>query len=105
MHLKTVLFRIGKTRRDADIGDNPLMYFRARLAQTGEDVTFIARGRHLKAIPAAGLRYVCDITRTFRLLGSSRSELVETTTNFEGETIESRLARRRHNWTPEAVQR
>ena len=32
-----------------------------------------------------------------------RSELVETATNFDGETTESRLARRRRNWTPEAV--
>ena len=32
-----------------------------------------------------------------------RSQLVETATNFEGETTENRLARRRRNWTPEAV--
>ena len=32
-----------------------------------------------------------------------RSELVETATNFDGETTESRLARRRRNWTPDAV--
>lgn len=31
-------------------------YFGARLAAAGEDVTFIARGRHLEAIRAAGLR-------------------------------------------------
>ncbi|HET9413722.1 MAG TPA: hypothetical protein VFO74_06320 [Pseudolabrys sp.] len=31
-----------------------------------------------------------------------RSRLVETTTDFEGETTENRLARRRRNWTPEA---
>jgi len=32
-----------------------------------------------------------------------RSQLVETTTSFEGETTENRMARRRRNWTPEAV--
>ena len=32
-----------------------------------------------------------------------RSELVETATDFEGETPEERLARRRRNWTPGAV--
>lgn len=31
-------------------------YFGARLAQAGEDVTFIARGEHLRAIKAKGLR-------------------------------------------------
>lgn len=31
-------------------------YFGARLAQAGEDVTFIARGEHLRAIRAGGLR-------------------------------------------------
>lgn len=31
-----------------------------------------------------------------------RSRLIETTTDFEGETTENRLARRRRNWTPEA---
>ena len=31
-------------------------YFGARLAQAGEDVTFIARGRHLQAIQENGLR-------------------------------------------------
>ena len=31
-------------------------YFGGRLAQAGEDVTFIARGEHLKAIRASGLR-------------------------------------------------
>ena|SRR5215475_13064105 len=29
-----------------------------------------------------------------------RAELVETATDFEGETTEDRLARRRRNWTP-----
>ena len=31
-------------------------YFGGRLAQAGEDVTFIARGEHLRAIKASGLR-------------------------------------------------
>jgi hypothetical protein len=31
-----------------------------------------------------------------------RSELVQAAADFEGESIESRLARRRRNWTPEA---
>src|SRR5215467_2997072 len=31
-------------------------YFGGRLAQSGEDVTFIARGEHLRAIKANGLR-------------------------------------------------
>src|ERR1041384_6034272 len=31
-------------------------YFGARLAQAGEDVTFIARGEHLRAIRAYGLK-------------------------------------------------
>lgn len=32
-----------------------------------------------------------------------RSELAESATDFEGESMESRLARRRRNWTPEAT--
>ena len=32
-----------------------------------------------------------------------RSELDETATDFEGETTDSRLARRRRNWTPQAT--
>jgi hypothetical protein len=32
-----------------------------------------------------------------------RTELVEAAADFEGETTESRLARRRRNWTPGAV--
>jgi len=31
-------------------------YFGGRLAQAGEDITFIARGEHLQAICAHGLR-------------------------------------------------
>ena len=32
-----------------------------------------------------------------------RAELVEAPTDFEGETTENRLARRRRNWTPEGA--
>jgi hypothetical protein len=32
-----------------------------------------------------------------------RSQFVEAATNFEGETTENRLARRRRNWTPESI--
>src|SRR5262249_17918153 len=32
-----------------------------------------------------------------------KSQLAEGATNFEGETTDNRLARRRRNWTPEAV--
>ena len=32
-----------------------------------------------------------------------RSELVETAADFEGETTETRLARRQRNWTPQAI--
>ncbi|MEZ5832526.1 MAG: hypothetical protein R3D05_15240 [Dongiaceae bacterium] len=32
-----------------------------------------------------------------------RADLIETATDFEGETTEDRLARRRRNWTPSAV--
>jgi len=31
-------------------------YFGGKLGQAGEDVTFIARGKHLEAIQASGLR-------------------------------------------------
>ena len=34
-----------------------------------------------------------------------RTQLVQTATDFEGETRENRLDRRRRNWTPEAVGR
>jgi len=58
------------------------------------------------AIPIAtctieGIRYAVLNANTFEDV--VRSELIETATNFEGETIENRLARRRRNWTPEAV--
>jgi hypothetical protein len=48
-----------------------------------------------------GTRYAVFNINTFDEL--DRSQLVETATNFEGETTENRLARRRRNWTPEAV--
>jgi hypothetical protein len=48
-----------------------------------------------------GIRYAVFNVNTFE--GMDRSQLVETATNFEGETTESRLARRRRNWTPEAI--
>ena len=44
-------------------------------------------------------RYAVLNVNTFD--GLDRSQLVETATDFEGETIENRLARRRRNWTPE----
>ena len=34
-------------------------YYGGRLAQAGEDVTFIARGEHLRAIRTTGLRVDC----------------------------------------------
>jgi hypothetical protein len=48
-----------------------------------------------------GIRYAVFNVNTFDDV--DRSELVETATDFEGETKESRLARRRRNWTPEAA--
>jgi hypothetical protein len=48
-----------------------------------------------------GIRYAVLNVNTFDNV--DRSELIETATNFGGETIENRLARRRRNWTPEAV--
>jgi len=48
-----------------------------------------------------GIRYAVFNINTFDDL--DRSQLVETATNFEGETTENRLARRRRNWTPEVV--
>jgi hypothetical protein len=48
-----------------------------------------------------GLRYAVFNVNTFDNV--DRWELVETATNFDGETTENRLARRRRNWTPEAV--
>jgi hypothetical protein len=48
-----------------------------------------------------GIRYAVFNVNTFDDV--DRSQLVETAANFEGETTENRLARRRLNWTPEAV--
>jgi hypothetical protein len=48
-----------------------------------------------------GIRYAVFNVNMFDDV--DRSELVETATNFEGETTENRLTRRRRNWTPEAV--
>jgi hypothetical protein len=48
-----------------------------------------------------GSRYAVLNVNTFDDV--DRSGLVETATDFEGETTENRLARRRRNWTPEAA--
>jgi hypothetical protein len=56
------------------------------------------------AVPVAtcmieGTRYAVVNVNTFDNV--DRSQLVETATDFEGEATESRLARRRRDWTPE----
>jgi hypothetical protein len=48
-----------------------------------------------------GIRYAVFNVNTFDDV--DRSQLVETATNFDSETTENRLMRRRRNWTPEAV--
>ena len=48
-----------------------------------------------------GTRYAVVNAYTFDDMQSSR--LVQTATDFEGETTENRLGRRRRNWMPEAV--
>jgi hypothetical protein len=48
-----------------------------------------------------GIRYAVVNVNAFDDL--DRSQLVETATDFEGETTVKRLARRRRNWTPEAI--
>lgn len=48
-----------------------------------------------------GSRYAVLNVNTFDDV--DRSGLVETATDFEGETTENRLARRRRSWTPEAA--
>jgi hypothetical protein len=48
-----------------------------------------------------GARYAVVNVNTFDNV--DLSQLVESATDFEGESTESRLARRRRNWTPEAV--
>ena len=50
-----------------------------------------------------GTRYAVVNVNTFDDV--NRSQLIETATDFEGETTENQLARRRRNWTPEAVGR
>jgi hypothetical protein len=48
-----------------------------------------------------GARYAVVNVNTFD--DCDRSQLVESSTDFEGEALGHRLARRRRNWTPEAV--
>ena len=48
-----------------------------------------------------GSRYAVLNANTFD--GVDKSQLSQAGANFEGETVENRLARRRRNWTPEAV--
>jgi hypothetical protein len=48
-----------------------------------------------------GTRYAVVNARTFD--GAEGLPLVQTATDFEGETVDARLARRRRNWTPEAA--
>jgi len=48
-----------------------------------------------------GTRYAVVNAITFE--GVESSQFAQTATDFEGETTEERLARRRRNWTPEAV--
>jgi cell division GTPase FtsZ len=48
-----------------------------------------------------GARYAVVNVNTFDDV--DRSQLAEAATNFEGETTEDRLARRRRNWTPEGL--
>lgn len=46
-----------------------------------------------------GARYAVVNANTFDNV--DKSELIETTSDFEAENVQDRLARRRHNWTPE----
>jgi hypothetical protein len=48
-----------------------------------------------------GTRYAVFNVNTFDDV--DRSQLVESAADFEGETAENRLARRRRNWTPEST--
>jgi hypothetical protein len=48
-----------------------------------------------------GTLYAVINVNTFDDVG--RDELIETATDFEGETTDDRLARRRRNWTPGAI--
>jgi hypothetical protein len=47
-----------------------------------------------------GARYAVVNVNTFDNV--DRSELAEAPSNFEGENMEGRMARRRRNWTPES---
>ena len=40
-------------------------YFGAQLARSGEDVTFIARGQHLKAIQRMAYASKCQLVRSY----------------------------------------
>ena len=48
-----------------------------------------------------GTQYAVVNVNTFEDV--DRSQLVETATDFEDETTEDRLERRRRNWTPQAI--
>ena len=48
-----------------------------------------------------GTRYAVVNVNTFDDVG--QLQLVETAADFDGETTENRLARRRRNWTPQAI--
>jgi hypothetical protein len=48
-----------------------------------------------------GARYAVVNVNTFENV--DRSELIEAAADFEGETTENRLARRKRNWTPEGA--
>ena len=48
-----------------------------------------------------GARYAVVNANAFDNVG--RSELAQAAADFEGESMDSRLARRRRNWTPEAA--
>jgi 2-dehydropantoate 2-reductase len=49
-------------------------YFGAKLAQTGQDVTFIARGAHLEAIRANGLQVRSATLGDFRVSAAAESD-------------------------------
>jgi hypothetical protein len=49
-----------------------------------------------------GTRYAVVNVNTFENV--DRAELAEAAADFEGETTENRLSRRKRNWTPEAAE-
>ena len=59
--------------------------------------------RHTDRDLAARGQALCRAQRQYPF-DVERSQFVETATNFEGETLPERLARRRGNWMPEAGQ-